>query len=415
MLIKSARIIDKRSPHNGTLKDILIVDGYIQTISDNIPNDHHEEIVDAKGKCVSIGWFDMKVNFRDPGEEFKEDLITGCEAAAAGGFTAVALMPSTVPALQTKSQIEYVVNKTRNNTVNVYPVGALTVNREGKELCELYDMKCAGAVAFTDDKRTIHDSGVLVRALLYSQNIDSLIITFAEDSDLAMQGQVNESAATTRLGFKGVPSLAEELMVARDIQLSEYADVAVHISCVSSAKSVQLIREAKNKGLKITCDVAAYSLLNNDNDLKTFNSNFKVKPPLRSVKDVEALRAAVADNTIDVIVSDHNPQHFESKEVEFDYATYGMIGLETFFGVVMSSMQDRMDLSALVEKFTTRPRAILNLPVYELKEGEPADLTIFDPAASWTFTKAHIHSKSKNTPYLGITFKGKAEQVINFS
>lgn len=289
MLIKSALIIDSRSPHNGTVKDILITDGYIQTISDNIVASH-DEIIDAKGKCVSAGWFDMKVNFRDPGEEFKEDINTGCEAAAAGGFTGVALMPSTVPPLQSKSQIEYVLNKTKSNKVNVYPVGALTVNREGKELCELYDLKCAGAVAFTDDKRTVKDTGVLLRALIYSENIDSLIITFAEDKDIAMQGEVNESAATTMLGFKGVPTLAEELIVSRDIQLSEYADVPVHISCVSSARSVQLIREAKQKGLKITCDVAAYNLLSDDSVLKTFNSNFKVKPPLRSKADVEVLR-----------------------------------------------------------------------------------------------------------------------------
>lgn len=413
MLIKSALIVDSRSPHNGTVKDILIVDGYIQTISDNITSPH-DEVIDAKGKCISAGWFDMKVNFRDPGEEHKEDLLTGCEAAAAGGFTGVALMPSTVPPLQSKSQIEYVINKTKSNKVNVYPIGALTVNREGKELCELYDMKCAGAVAFTDDKRTIQDSGVLLRALIYSENIDTLIITFAEDSGLALQGQVNESAATTLLGFKGVPSLAEELIVARDIQLSEYADVPIHISCVSSAKSVQLIREAKMKGLKITCDVAAYSLLSDDNELITFNSNFKVKPPLRSKADVEALRQGVIDNTIDVIVSDHSPQHFESKEVEFDYAAFGMIGLETFFGVVMSSLQNRIELSKLIEKFTTRPRQILNLPVYEVKEGEPADLTIFDTTEQWTFTRKHIFSKSANSPYIGINFKGKAEQVISF-
>ena len=415
MLIKGAKIIDKHSPHNGTIKDILIVDGIIQTISDYINSDHHHEIIDAKGNCISRGWFDMKVNFCDPGEEYKEDLLTGCAAAAAGGFTAVALMPSTVPPLQTKSQIEYIVNKTANNTVNVYPIGAVTKNLEGKELCELYDMKCAGAVAFTDDKKTIHDSGLLLRALLYAENIESLIITFAEDNALAMQGQVNESAATTRLGFKGVPSLAEELIVARDIQLSEYADVSIHISCVSSAKSVELIRAAKRKGLRVTCDVAAYSLLNTDNDLITFDSNFKVKPPLRSKADVEALRNAVADNTIDVIVSDHNPQHFESKQVEFDYAAYGMIGLESFFGVVMNSMQNRMDLSSLMEKFTVNPRRILNLPVYELREGEPADFTIFNPNVTWTFGREHIHSKSKNTPYLGINFKGKAEKVINFA
>ena len=405
MLIKSARIIDSRSPYNDQVKDLLIKDGIIEKISDNITG--QGEVIDARGKCISIGWFDMKVNFCDPGHEYKEDLTSGCNAAIAGGFTGVALMPSTQPALQSKSQIDYVLTKTKNSLIDVFPVGAVTVNRDGKDLCEMYDMKLAGAVAFTDDKRAIQDSGMLSRALLYAKNINSLIITFAEDKNISGNGSVNESANTTLLGFKGAPSLAEELMVARDIQISEYTDAPVHISGISCAKSVALIAEAKQKRIQVTCDVAAYSLLNDDSALKTFDSNFKVKPPLRNSSDVEALRQGVIDGTIDVIVSDHNPQEPESKDVEFDYASYGMIGLESFFGLVMKSLGDKMDLETLIEKFTTNPRHILNLDVPCLTEGAAANLTLFDVNTSWTFTKADIKSKSKNTPYLGMEFIGR--------
>jgi dihydroorotase len=410
MLIKSARIIDSRSPYNDQVKDLLINDGIIEKIGDNIPA--QGEVIDAKGKCISIGWFDMKVNFCDPGFEYKEDLTSGCNAAIAGGFTGVALMPSTQPALQSKSQIDYVLTKTKNSLVDVYPVGALTVNREGKDLCEMYDMKLAGAVAFTDDKRAIQDSGMLNRSLLYAKNIDSLIINYADDKNISGSGSVNESANTTLLGFKGVPTLAEELMVARDIQISEYTDAHIHISGISCAKSVALIAEAKMKRIKVTCDVAAYSLLNDDSDLKTFDSNFKVKPPLRNSSDVEALRQGVIDGTIDALVSDHNPQELESKDVEFDYASYGMIGLESFFGLVMKSLGDKMDLETIIEKFTTNPRHILNLEIPHITEGAAANITLFDVTTPWKFTKDDIKSKSKNTPYLGMEFKGKPIRVI---
>lgn len=410
MLIKSARIIDSRSPYNDQVKDILIKDGIIEKIADNIAA--QGDVIDASGKCISVGWFDMKVNFCDPGYEFKEDLTSGCNAAVAGGFTGVALMPSTLPALQSKSQIDYVLTKTKNSLVEVYPLGAVTVNRDGKDLCEMYDMKLAGAIAFTDDKRAIQDSGMLNRALLYAKNIGSLIITFADDKNISGSGSVNESANTTLLGFKGVPSLAEELMVARDIQISEYTNAPVHISCISCARSVELIAEAKLKRIPVTCDVAAYSLLSDDSDLKTFDSNFKVKPPLRNSSDVAALRQGVIDGTIDAIVSDHNPQELESKDVEFDYASYGMIGLESFFGLVMKSLGDKMDLETLIEKFTTNPRHILNLEVPHLTEGSAANLTLFDVTTPWTFTKEDIKSKSKNTPYFGMEFTGKPIRVI---
>lgn len=410
MLIKSACIIDSRSPYNGKVKDILITDGRIEKISDSLSATG--EVIDAKGKYVSIGWFDMKVNFCDPGYEYKEDLISGCNAALAGGFTGVALMPSTQPALQTKSQIEYVLTKTKNHVVDVYPVGALTVNREGIDLCEMYDMKQAGAVAFTDDKRAMQDSGILCRALLYSKNIESLVLTFADDKTISGSGSVNESANTTALGFKGMPSLAEELMVARNIQLSEYTETPVHISGISCAKSAELIAQAKIKRIQVTCDVAAYNLLNDDSELKTFDSNFKVKPPLRNASDVLALRQGVLDGTIDVIVSDHNPQDLESKEVEFDYASYGMIGLESFFGVVMKSLGDKMDLESLIKKFTINPRHILKIDVPQLAEGAVANLTLFDITTPWIFSKDVIKSRSKNTPYLGTNFIGKPYRIV---
>ncbi|HQV00527.1 MAG TPA: dihydroorotase, partial [Bacteroidia bacterium] len=351
------------------------------------------------------------VNFCDPGMEHKEDLITGCNAAKAGGFTDVALMPSTIPAIQSKAQVDYILSKTQNHEVNVHPIGAVTLNTDGTELTEMYDMQQAGAVAFSNHKNTITNSGVMQRAMLYIKNINSTLLSFAEDKSLTGQNMVNESAQTTMLGFKGIPAIAEEIMVMRDIQLCSYTQTPIHISRISTAGSVQLIAQARKNGLPVTCDVAAYNLYDTDAALQKFDSNYKVKPPLRSAHDVAALIDGLVQGVIDIIVSDHTPQDVEAKKVEFDYAEFGMIGCESFFGIVFKCLAEKMPLDKIIETFTTNPRKILKLPVYSIAENQPACLTLFS-LDDYCFSNNHIQSKSNNTPYIGSMLKGKAINIF---
>jgi dihydroorotase len=414
ILIRSAVIIHQESPFHLKKKDIHILDGVIIKIADKIElNDKAElKIIEAGNLHVSSGWFDMKAAFCDPGYEQKEDLITGMAAAAAGGFTGVLVMPSTNPCIQTKAGIEYLINKGKGNAVEIFPAGALTLERQGKELTEMYDMKLSGAVAFTDDKRTVDDAGVMLRALQYGRQIGSVIITFSSDKGIAGNALVNESINTTRLGLKGIPALAEEMVVARDISLCEYAGGALHFSLISTAGTVELIRQAKKKGLKVTADASAYHLLLDDSLLGTFDTNYKTKPPLRSVADRESLIEGLLDGTIDAIASDHSPQDVESKRVEFDFADFGMIGLETAFCLANTVLRKRMKITEIVQKFTNG-RSVTGLESAAVTEGATANLTLFDPETEWIFSEAGIKSKSNNTPFLGMKFTGRVIGIIN--
>lgn len=370
-------------------------------------------IIEGKGHCVSIGWFDMKANFRDPGHEQKEDIFSGMKAAAAGGFTGVAIMPSTHPALQTKADIEYIVNKSRSHLVDVHPVGALSLNRDGKEMTEMFDMKQAGAVAFTDDKRSVMDAGLMMRSLLYAKNIETLIIAFADDRTISGKNVMNESLNSIYFGMKGSPSLGEDLLVQRDIKLCEYTGGKIHFSTLSSAGAVDLIRKAKKTGLAVTAEVCAHQLCFDDAALGDYDTNYKVKPPYRTKDDIKALIKGLEDGTIDAICSDHSPEDIESKDVEFEFANYGILGLETAFASAHTQLHKKLSLAAIVDKFTSRPRQIFNIAIPEIKEGVVANLTVFNPDVEWTFAKQHIHSKSANTPFLNHKFKGRAVAVIN--
>ncbi len=414
ILIKQVNILDSSSPHHGKVKDVLIENGIIKRIAEaNSISDKADKIFDGKGKHVSIGWFDLHVRFGEPGFEYKEDLLSGCKAAAAGGFTGVLCMSSTQPPVQSKSEIEFITNKTKNELTDVFVSGVLSVNRAGKDLSEMYDMSQAGARAFTDDKRSVQDSGLLLRALLYGKNFNGLVMSYPNDENIAGHGQMNEGAASTQLGLKGIPALAENTMINRDLFLAEYAESKIHFSTVSSAKSIELIREAKKKGMKVTCDVAAHQLLLDDSLLNDFDTNYKVKPPLRTKEDIEALKKALADGTIDGICSDHTPEDVENKKKEFDLAAYGIIGLETAFAVANTAIQKTISLDTLIEKFTINPRKILSLPVPVIKEGEQANLTLFDSEVEWKVEERHIKSKSKNTPFIGSTLKGRPVAVFN--
>lgn len=412
ILIKSAHIIDSSSAHNGKQMDVLIENGFIMSIKSKIVTDKNVKVVEGNNLHLSAGWLDMQVNFCDPGFEHKEDLETGLKAAAAGGFTGVATVSSTNPTIHSKAEVQYIKNKTAYSIVDVYPIGTLSHKQEGKDISEMYDMQQAGAVAFSDDKKPVEDAGLLMRALLYSQNFDGLIITHCDEKSISNNGKMNEGETSTKLGLKGIPALAEELMLVRNLFLSEYTNAPIHISNISTQKSVELIRQAKANGLKVTSSISAYNIALDDAYLMNFNSNYKLNPPLRTKNDIESLRKGIMDGTIDVITSDHRPQDIESKDLEFDRASNGMIGLETAFGL-LNSNRGKTKLDQIIKTLTINPREILKLNPVKIEEGEIANITLFEPETEWVFEKKHILSKSTNTPFIGTKFKGKVVGIIN--
>lgn len=415
LLIKSARVIDPNSAHNGKIVDLLIEDGKIQSITKNIDKKGIPTF-EADNLHISPGWFDMQVNLCDPGYEYKEDINTGTKAAAFGGFTAVACLPSTNPPIHTKSEVEYVVNKVKSlkkNGVDVYPIGALSHRLEGIDMAEMYDMHLSGAIGFTDGKKTDANAGLLMRGSLYVKNFNGVVLTYCDEKSISQDGKMNEGATSTSLGLKGIPALAEELMLARNIRIAEYTEGRLHIASVSTAKSVDLIRKAKAKKINITASVNAYNLIMDDSLLVEFDSNYKVNPPLRTKADIEALKKGLADGTIDCITSDHTPEDVENKIIEFDYAASGMIGLETLYALVNTHLKETLSTTELIQKIAINPRVIFNLDVLTIKEGSKASITLFDPELAWTFDEKSIRSKSKNTPLIGTPLKGKALGIYN--
>ena len=408
LLIKSATIIDPSSPFHQKVSDILIEKGHITKIASGIDAD--VETIDAKGKYVSPGFFDLNCNIGELGLETKEDLQTGTKAAMAGGFTGLALMPNTQLPVHSKAEIEYLLNRAKNNLVDVYPLGTISHKREGKDMAEMYDMFLSGAKAFTDGNRPVQDAGLMERALLYTQGFDALILSYPEDTAIAGKAKVHEGEVSTLLGMKGIPSLAEELMIARDLYLAEYTGSKIHFSTISTQRSVELIKEAKRKGLKVTCDVAAHHLVLTDEALLGFDSQFKVKPPLRTQKDVGALLNGLKGGTIDAIVSQHTPHEVEFKDVEFEVAEYGMIALQTAFSIVLST---GLDLSLIVQKMAVTPREILSIESAIIAEGSKANLTMFDVDAEWEYTRKNNQSKSYNSPFMAQNLKGKVLLVYN--
>lgn len=351
LLIKSATILDPGSAFHQQVTDILIENGVITRIAEDIDAD--AEVIDGEGKYVSPGFFDLNCNIGELGLETKEDMHSGTRAAAAGGFTGIALMPNTSPPVHSKAEIEYLLNRAKSNLVDVYPLGTISHKREGKDLAEMYDMYLSGARAFTDGNRPVQDAGLMERALLYAQGFDATVFSYPEDTAIAGKAKVNEGEVSTLLGMKGIPSLAEELMIARDLYLAEYTVSRIHFSTISTARSVELIREAKRKGLEVTCDVAAHHLVLTDEALMGFDSMYKVKPPLRTKDDVLALIKGLKDGTIDAIVSQHTPHEVEFKDVEFEMAEYGITGFQTALPLALKS---GLPVELLVEKLAINPR-----------------------------------------------------------
>lgn len=413
LLIKQATVVDSTSPYNGRVVDILIEKGVITQIKKSISPEKGIKIFEMDGLHVSTGWLDMQVNFCDPGYEHKETLTNGLRAAAKGGFTGVCVMSGTNPPLHNKAQIDYIINRSKDHVVDVFPVGTLSYNQEGKDLSEMYDMKLSGAVAFSDYKKSIKDAGLILRGLQYSSNINSFIITHCDDKTISHGGQMHEGVTATRLGLKGIPALAEEIMLQRNIQILEYTGGRMHVPTISTKASVELIKKAKVKKLNITCGVAAYNLLLDETALEGFDTNCKVNPPLRTKEDIEALKKGIVDGVIDVIVSDHNPQDIESKDLEFDLADNGMVGLESCFGVLNTALSQKLPLETMVDAITKNPRTILNLPQVSVKEGEDANLTLFNPDTKKSFDKSEIISLSKNSPFIGKELKGQVIGIVN--
>ncbi len=414
LLILSARIVDPNSPFNGKTKDILIENGKIVSIKDKIPaRGKSYKTFRAPGLCISPGWFDMHANFRDPGHEYKEDIHSGLNAAAAGGFTGVALMPSTRPPVSTKPAVEYILRKSSGALTDIYPIGCLSAGLEGKDLSEMYDMHLSGAVAFSDDKNSVADAGLLIRAMLYAKNFNSLIIHFPSDKSLAAGGQMNEGASSTHLGMKGIPAIAEEIVIARDLYLAEYTGARLHFSTISTAGSVNLIRQAKRKGLKVTAEVAAHQFALDDSLLSGFDSHFKVNPPLRTKKDIKAIIEGLKDGTIDVICSDHSPENIEKKKSEFDYAAFGISGIETCYALANKCLRKTLTDAEIISRIAIRPREILGITVPSVRQGQKANITLFDNRSEWVFDAGKSKSKSGNTPFSGTKLKGRALGVFN--
>ncbi len=407
VLIKEAHIIAPGSVYHNQILDLKIKNGVIEKLGNDLAMDDCSEVKIPNLK-VSIGWFDSSVSFGEPGFEDRETIENGLQVAAQSGFTGVALQPNALPVIDNQSQIFFVKQKAAQSATSLYPIGALTKNSEGTDLAELYDMKNAGAIAFGDYNASISNANLFKIGLQYVQDFDGLILSFCQDEKIKGNGVANEGVVSTRLGLKGIPSLAEELIVARNLFLLEYTGGKLHIPTISSAKTVALIKEAKQKGLQVTCSVSVHHLTLTDEVLTTFDSRYKVSPPLRSESDRLALIEGVLDGTIDCITSDHNPIDIEHKKMEFDLAKNGTIGLESAFGALMTVLP----IEVIVQKLTAA-RSIFDLQQPEIKEGAQANLTLFTTDEKWTFSKESILSKSKNSAFLGFEMNGNVVGIFN--
>ncbi len=408
VLVKSAKIIDHESPYHGKVMDLLIENGMITKIAPDIKAGKIDREISFDNLHVSQGWFDSSVSFGEPGYEERETLENGLLTAAKSGFTAIALNPANDPVTDNKGSVSFLRSRAENQPVALHPIGALTRKCEGKDLAELYDMQRAGAVAFGDFKKAVTNPNMLKIALQYSQNFDGLVLSFPQDKKIAGKGQVNEHENSTSLGLRGIPALAEELQIARDLFILEYTGGKLHFPTISTAGSVDLIREAKEKGLDVSCGVAIHNLFFTDDVLQEFNTNAKVLPPLRTRSDIKALLSGIKDGTIDMVTADHIPVDIENKKVEFDNALYGTIGLESAFGALLKIVSLRTAIRLLLGG-----KQRFNIPEEGIAEGSPANLTFFDPEKTYDFQISDISSTSKNSLFLEKELKGKVYGIFS--
>ena len=415
ILIKGGRVLD---PANNIdeVTDILVEDGVISEVGiDSDLEGVAMEVIDAEGMCVVPGLVDMHCHLRDPGQEYKEDIETGTKAALAGGITSVACMPNTDPVIDNEAVISYVINKAKETGyVNVFPIGAISKGLKGAELAEIGAMKFAGAVAVSDDGRPVSDSGLMRRALIYADMFDMPVISHCEDMSLAADGCMNEGEVAGIMGLKGISRAAEEVMAARDIIVAEAENKRVHIAHVSTKGSVELVREAKKRGVKVTCETCPHYFTLTEDACEGYNTNAKMNPPLRTAEDVEAIKEGLHDGTIDCIVTDHAPHHADEKNCEFAVAKNGIVGFETSLGLGIKYLVKTgvLTMSELIEKMAVNPSRILGISKGSLSVGKAADITIFNPDKEWTVDTDKFNSKSTNSPYNGYVLSGKPEYVI---
>ncbi len=413
LIIKGGRVVD---PSQGVddILDIVVDNGKIKEIGKGLAAPSGSEIVDAAGKYVVPGLVDIHVHFRDPGQEYKEDIVSGTTSAVAGGFTSVCCMPNTNPVIDNKSVATYITSKAKaEGLCNVFPIGTITQGMHGERMSEMGELKEAGCVAVSDDGKPVKNPELMRRALQYAAGIGIMVVSHSEELELVGEGVMNEGFTSTELGLKGIPRIAEEVAIAREALLSEYTNAPIHICHVSSKGSVRIIRDAKARGVKITCETAPHYFSLTDDAVRGYNTNAKMNPPLREAEDVSAIKAGLKDGTIDCIATDHAPHHLDEKDVEFNEAMNGIVGLETALPLSLKLVDEGiLTLPEMIDKMSCRPSALLGLERGTLKPGTAADITVIDPEKRWTVTEEALHSKSKNSPWLGELMTGAAACTI---
>jgi dihydroorotase len=414
ILIRSGRVVD---PSRGLdeVTDLFLADGKVQALGRDLGRPDDALVVDAGALVVAPGLIDLHVHLREPGQEDIETVATGAMAAAAGGFSAVCAMPNTDPVTDNQAAVGFIVSQAqRAAKARVYPIGAVSLGQQGQQLAEFGELVGAGAVAVSDDGKPVVSSHLMRTALEYARTFGIPVADHCEDPTLAAGGAMHEGLVSTRLGLKGVPAAAEEIMVARDILLAELTGGHVHLCHMSTRGSVELIRRGKEKGLRVTAEACPHHFTLTHEACEGYNTNAKMNPPLREPEDREAIRQALRDGTIDVICTDHAPHHYDAKEREFDDAPNGIIGLETALGLAVTELLDTglLSLADLVRRMSEMPARIFNLPGGTLAPGSSADVVVFDPAAEWTVCPDHFFSKSRNTPFAGRRLRGRAETTI---
>ncbi len=414
LLLQGGEVLDLASGQRQPL-DLLIIDGRIARIGGDLLRDYEGELLDLRGQLIVPGLLDMHVHLREPGREDEETIESGCAAAMAGGITAVCAMPNTEPACDSQEVVRFLRKRAEEQLVEVLPIAAVSKKREGKEITEMAELVRAGAVAFSDDGSPVRSAAVMRRALEYSSMYGVPVIDHCEEPDLAAGGQMHEGWMSTRLGLAGNPDIAEAVMIARDLALAEFTGGHIHIAHLSTAKGIELVRRAKEKGIKVTCEVTPHHLALTDEALDKYDTNLKMNPPLRSRADLAALLAGLRDGTVDVIASDHAPHSIEEKDVEFAAAPNGILGLETMLGIILEKVVAAgvLPLHLALEKLILAPRRVLRLPLPLFEEGAPANLTFFSPAESWTVAAKRLKSRSRNMPYEGWHLPGRVCGVIN--
>ncbi len=412
LLLRNVRVADPASPYQGKEVDLFLQGDQIAEVGPGLTV-KPRKVMDMEGAWLSPGWIDITAQVGDPGFEHREDLHTAMAAAAAGGFTGIGCLPNTRPVCDSKAGIHYLRQAARNTLVELFPVGAISQGCQGKDITEMFDMHQAGARAFSDGSRSVQDGGLMLRALQYATAFGGVVLNQSHNASVALDGQMHEGITSTRLGLRGIPGLSETLMIQRDLSLLAYTGGRLHVSNVSTAEGVAMIRQAKADGLGVTCSVAAHNLLFVDEDLAEFSTNLKVLPPLRSIADREALIEGVRDRTIDIISGNHVPLEEELKKLEFPFAAFGATGLQTAYALARTATEGKVHPDILVECFATAPRRLFGLPDIRIEAGQPACLTLFDPERSWTPEASVLRSKSDNEPALGKVLQGRPLAVIN--